>query len=345
MIMKIKTWTAVFVIFLFALQVVGQPKNISEKEFFLEEKPIEMNLSTDIKGLLSEKSTLNYVNAEISCKMPDNTVMEGQVKIKPRGKFRKDNCRSAPLTINFKNETSKAFSKLGTLKMVVGCTMKTDDDEDLLQEYLVYKMYNILTDKSFRVRLLRVNFNDTKGKIKSFSQYAFLIEDIDDMAKRTQCKKKEKVIYSHDNINREQGTFVYLFQYMIGNTDWSIPFYHNIKMMVDKKDTLSKPYPVAYDFDITGFVNPSYGGPPPGLGIESVTQRLYRGYKRSVEEIEAAAQVFLAKKDSIKTLINNFEPLSARSKKEMNNFLEPFFDEISSKKNLKRTFVDNALVQ
>ncbi len=345
MIMKIKTWTAVFVIFLLAQQVVGQQKSINDKEFFTEEKPVEMNLSTDIKALLAEKTSLNYVNAQITCKMPDSTVLEGQVRIKPRGHFRKDNCRSAPLSVNFKNETSKPFSKLGALKMVVGCNMKGDDDEDLLQEYLVYKMYNILTDKSFRVRLLRVNYNDTKGKIKSYSQYAFLIEDMDDLAKRNQCKKKENVLYSHDNINREQATFVYLFQYMIGNTDWSIPFYHNIKLMVDRKDTLSKPFPVAYDFDITGFVNPSYGGPPPGLGIESVTQRLYRGYKRSTEEIEAAAKVFLDKKDSIYSLINNFEPLNARSKKEMIKFLDDFFDEISSKKNLKRTFVDNALVQ
>ena len=343
--MKYKKWFAIVVLFIFAHHSIAQTKKIDEKKFFREEQPVEMKLSTDIKGLLSEKKELNYVNASIICMFPDSTVAEGQVQIKPRGHFRKDNCRLAPLTINFKNEGAPAFSKLGALKMVVGCGSKNADDQNLLKEYLVYKIYNILTDMSFRVRLLHVNYHDTKDKVKPYSQYAFLMEDMDGLAKRNKCTKKEKVRYSHDFIHREQATLVYLFQYMIGNTDWSIPYYHNIKLMVDKKDTLSRPYPVAYDFDITGLVNPSYAVTTPDLGIESVTQRLYRGHKRTLEEIETALKIFLEKKDAIYSLINDFNFLNTGSKKAMLSFLNEFFDEIDNKKNLKRIFVDNALVQ
>jgi len=343
--MKYKKWVAIVIFFIFGSPCMAQIKKIDEKKFFRDEQPVEMKLSTDIKSLLLEKTALNYVNASIYCRFPDSTVAEGQVRIRPRGHFRKDNCRLTPLTINFKNEGSQVFSKLGTLKMVVGCGVRSMDDQALLKEYLVYKIYNLITDMSFRVRLLYVNYHDTRGKVKPYSQYAFLIEDQDDLAKRSKCKKIEKVRFSHDLIQRDQATLVYLFQYMIGNTDWSIPYYHNIKLIVDKNDTLSKPYPVAYDFDMTGLVNPRYGEPHPDLGLKNLTDRLYRGHKRSVEEIEAAVKIFLEKKEAIYSLIKNCIYLNNGSKKEMTSFLDGFFDEIENKKGLKKIFVDNALAQ
>ena len=343
--MKYKEWVAIVTFFVVTCPCIAQVKKIDEKKFFGDELPVQMKLSTDIKSLLLEKTNLNYVNASISCMFPDSTVADAQVRIKPRGHFRKDNCRLTPISINFKNEGSKAFSKLGTLKMVVGCGPKDIDNQALLKEYLVYKIYNLLTDMSFRVRLLHVNYHDTRGKVKPYTQYAFLMEDMDELAKRNKCKKKENVRYPHDFVNREQTTLVYIFQYMIGNTDWSIPYYHNIKMMLDKADTLSKPYPVAYDFDMNGLVNPRYGEPHPDLGIKTLRQRLYRGHKRSLEEIEKSLNIFLEKKEAIYSLINGFSFLNNGSKKEMTTFLDGFFDEIENTKDMQRIFVDNALVQ
>ncbi len=343
--MKYKKWIAIAILLILACPGIAQTKKIEEKKFFRDELPVQMKLSTDIKSLLLEKTNLKYVNASISCMFPDSTVAEGQVRIKPRGHFRKDNCRLTPISINFKNEGSQVFSKLGALKMVVGCGPGDVDEQTLLKEYLVYKIYNLLTDMSFRVRLLHVDYHDTRGKVKPYTQYAFLLEDMDDLAKRNKCKKKENVRYPHHYIQREQATLVYLFQYMIGNTDWSVPYYHNIKMMVEKADTLSKPYPVPYDFDMTGLVNPRYGQPPPDMGLKYLTQRLYRGYKRSLEEIETAIKIFLDKKEAIYSLITEFEFLNNAGKKQMTAFLNGFFDDISDKKDLKYIFVDNALGQ
>ncbi len=191
---------------------------------------------------------------------------------------------------------------------------------------------------------MHVNYNDTKGKVKPWTQYAFFIEDIDDMAKRNKCRKKEEVNYAHHNLDRNHAAFVYLFQYMIGNTDWSMPFYHNIKLIVDRKDTMSRPYPVAYDFDMTGLVNPPYGGGNPELGQEKLTDRLYRGYHRSFEEIEAVAKIFCQKEEAIYSLINNFTLLSNKNKNDMLAFIGDFFTQVKNKKRLKNICVDNALV-
>ena len=341
--MKSKKWIIAIVFLFLAQLIIAQPKPIDDKEFFKDDRIIEMKLSTDIKGLLAEKKDMNFVGATVSFKFKDGTVAEGPVKIRPRGNFRKAQCRLASLMIDFKNPASPAFSKFGTIKMVGGCGFTASNEQYLLKEYLVYKMYNMLTDLSFRVRLLHVNYFDTKAKVKSYDQYAFLIEDVDDLAKRHKFQEKENTRYSPIGMRREESTMFFLFQYMIGNTDWSIPFYHNVKLLVDKKDTMSMPYPIAYDFDISGLVNPPYGAPPPELGIEHLTQRLYRGYERSMDEIELAVKPFLEKEEAFYAMINNFDLLTAGSKKEMLNFLKEFYSTIKSKKELKTIFVDNAL--
>ena len=150
-------------------------------------------------------------------------------------------------------------------------------------------------------------------------------------------------MYSHNALNREQTTFVYLFQYMIGNTDWSMPYYHNIKLLVDRKDTFSRPFPVAYDFDMTGIVNPPYGEANSLLENENLTERLYRGYPRSIEELEATANIFLQKEEAIYSLIKNFSLLTDKNKKEMTDFLRDFFEDIKNKKKLKSIFIEKAL--
>mgnify|MGYP006167593719 FL=1 len=342
-IMERKKWIIAIVFLLLAEFTSAQSKPIDDKEFFKDDKIIEVKLATDIRGLLAEKKDLNYIGATTSFKFQDGTVASGPVQVTPRGNFRKNQCRMASLMINFKNPASPVFSKLGTLKLVGGCNATAGSEQYLLKEYLVYKMYNMLTDLSFRVRLIHVNYSDTRDKIKAYDQYAFLIEDVDDLAKRNKCQEKENNLYSPASMRRDEATLFFLFQYMIGNTDWSIPYYHNVKLLVDKKDTLSFPYPIAYDFDICGLVNPPYGTPPPELGIAHLTERLYRGYMRSTEEIEIAVKPFLEKEEAFYSLINNFDLLTPKSKKDMISFLKEFYADIKSTKERKRIFVDNAI--
>lgn len=341
--MKSKKWLIVGFLFCFVQFGFGQKTIVDDKKFFEEEEPVEMEVYVDVRDLLAQKTNLNYVYATINCKFPDGKIVDGQVRIKPRGHSRKELCKLSSLTFDFKNDDYPAFSKLGTLKMVGGCNTTEKDEQYLLKEYLVYKIYNQLTDMSFRVRLVHVNYHDTKDKVKPWSQYAFFLEDTDDMAKRNKCRKKEGVSYSHQHFNRAQASFVYLFQYMIGNTDWSMPFHHNIKILVDRKDTNSFPYPVAFDFDQTGLVNPPYGDGNRALGLEKLTDRQYRGYQRSMEEIEATANIFLQKEEAIFSLIQNFNLLSNKNKTEMVDFLSVFFTEIKNKKKLKSICIDKAL--
>lgn len=204
-------------------------------------------------------------------------------------------------------------------------------------------MYNLLSPKSFRVRLIKMNYEDTKGKKKQMSQFAFFIEDIKAMAKRNHCKEYTKTKLTTEQTNREQMTMVAVFQYMIGNTDWAVPVLHNIRLMYPKNDSTVAPYAVPYDFDFAGLVNADYAIPSPDLPeIETVRQRLYRGFPRSMGELQAVFAVYNEQKDKIYDLINKFDLLTQSNRKDMIGYLDDFYKTINNPNEIQKVFIDNA---
>ena len=135
---------------------------------------------------------------------------------------------------------------------------------------------------------------------------------------------------------------VSIFEYFIGNTDWSVPNNHNIKLIFDRKNDAALPFPVAYDFDYCGLVDASYAIPNEVIGTEKVTERVYRGFPRTAEEIQTILNVFRNKKDSIYSLINNFSLLNEKARKVMTNYLDDFYKTIDNSSQVKAIFIDNA---
>ncbi len=164
----------------------------------------------------------------------------------------------------------------------------------------------MITDRSFRVRILNLNYQDSSGKKKTITQHAFLLEDFKQVAKRNNSENWTGKKIATEASDRRQTTIVSVFEYMIGNTDWAIPVSHNIKLLHSKSDSLSRPYAVPYDFDYSGFVNTNYAAPDERLGIANVRERLYRGFPRSMEELNDVLAIFNKQKANIYAAINNF---------------------------------------
>jgi hypothetical protein len=320
----------------------GQNK-VNRGRFFEEEKLVTMDLTTDLKRLVITKKANDYQAATVTLHFPDSSVITAPIRLTARGEFRRQNCFVPSIKLDF-TDTSKTSSlySLKKLKLVVGCGTKHEDEKLLLKEYLVYKIYNLLTDMSFRVRLLNINYTDTRGKIKPYRQYGFVIEDVDDMARRNKCREVEKVPYKQERTDRQQMTLVAIFQYMIGNTDWAVPPYHNIKLIRHAKDSISFPYVVPYDFDFCGVVNAEYATPAENLEIKSVTQRLYRGFPRNMEEIQRALDVFRGKKEDIKKLVMGFDLLETRERRDVLNYLDEFYTTIEDRYQVQRIFINEA---
>ncbi len=321
---------------------VSQAQKIDSVKFFAEEGIIDMTLTTDIAQMQKEKGEDMFQEATVSLRFPDSSLIEEPVKVAPRGHFRREYCNIPPIMMDFSNAGSPRLSPLGKLKLVIGCGTNGNDEQLLLKEYLIYKIYNLLEDKSFRVRLVKVNYRDSRGKVRSFSQYAFLIEDDKDMAIRNNCIKKPKAQYLTESTDRALMTKVAVFEYLISNGDWSVPANHNIRLIYDKFNAAALPYAVPYDFDHSGFVNASYATPNELLGTETVKERAYRGFPRAMDELQLTFDIFRSKKESIFSLINNFALLQSRNKKELISYLEEFYSTINDKRQVQNIFIDNA---
>ncbi|MEO7923180.1 MAG: hypothetical protein ABIR30_05835 [Chitinophagaceae bacterium] len=336
-----KKITGILPILLLCSQLVAG-QLIDSVKFFTDEQLIEMTITTDIKALQSEKKMDVFQDADVTMRFTDSTVINGKVSVGARGHFRREFCTIPPLMLNFRGPAASRLSSLGKLKLVIGCGTKSDDEQLILKEYLVYKMYNILEKKSFRARLLRVTYNDSRSKVKSYTQYAFLLEDDADMARRNGCVKKDKLQFLTESTNRDLMTMVAVFEYMISNGDWSVPNNHNTKLIFEKNIPAALPYVVPYDFDHSGFVNAGYALPNELLGTESVTERVYRGFPRTMEELESVFEEFRKHKEKIYSLIMNFSLLKERTRKEAVDYLEDFYKTINNKSQVKTIFIDNA---
>ena len=318
------------------------PAKIDRLRFFTDDKPVDITIATDFKNMHSEKVKGTYQGATITLHLPDSDTITEDIRLYARGEFRRKYCSTPGIMLNFKNNTSPKLSGLKKLKLVSACSASMPDERLLLEEYLVYKMYNLLTDMSFKVRLARVTYKDSRSRAKEYSQYAFLIEDIDDMASRNHCKAVKDRRFLTEQTNRSQMTLMALFQYMIGNTDWAVPNGHNIKFLVPVTDTLAQPYVVPYDFDYAGLINAYYAAPAEGLPIERVTERYYMGFPRTLAELQQILQVFRDQKENMYKLINDYDYISKKDRDIILKFVDEFYDAISSKSRVQYLFMDGA---
>jgi hypothetical protein len=311
-------------------------------KLFKDDVPIQMTLTTDIRQLTGEKEKAEFQKAIVTLKLPDSTLVKEEIELRARGNFRREYCYIPSLMLNFKTAETNRTASLEKMKMVCTCRMGNEFEELVLKEYLSYKIFNLLTDMSFRVRLVSMTFMDSEGKKKPISQYGFMIEDVDDMAKRNNCKELELKKLQTEASDRKYMTKVALFEYMIGNTDWSVPGDHNIKLLQQRDVPNARPYAVPYDFDFSGLVDAPYAIPDELLGTTSVTERVYRGFPRSMEELQEEIKVFNDKKAEIYKLIKEFQLLSKRSKDGMIKYLDDFYKTISDPRTIKKEFIDNA---
>ena len=326
-----------------AANVTYAQQTVDKKKFFRDSSVINATLTLNIKKLMAKKAKEGYLfPASFSCKLNDSLEINDHINAEVRGHFRRSYCYVPPLKLIFKNDHANAFYHLKELKLVSNCMPTNDDDQNLLKEYLIYKFYNLITERSFRVRLLNLSIRDSSGKRTPITEHAFLLEDVRELAKRNATDDWTERNFNTEATDRRQMTMVAFFEYMIGNTDWSIPKSHNVKLLHSNVDSLSRPFVVPYDFDFSGLVNTNYSFPSEKLAIESVQQRLYRGYVRTPDEIREMIGIFNDLKPKMYATINNFSLLQNATKKDMIRYLDQFYETINDPEAVKETFITNA---
>lgn len=320
----------------------GQSSYEAREAYLNDTSCINATLVTNMGRIFSHSNHGDITYGHFISVGPDGKKTDDQIMLEIRGHFRQGYCYVPPLKLKFNYRDSAALGFLKSLKMVSECKVSADNEQNLLKEYLIYKMYNLFTPLSFHDRLVHLTFEDSAGKKKPITEHAFLLEDIADVAKRNNCLAWKEKKLNTELTDRRQMTIVALFEFMIGNTDWAVSVNHNTRLVVLARDTFSKPFVVPYDFDYSGLVNTDYAAPDEKLEIENVTQRLYRGFARTMPELEAALDTFRLLKNDIYAIINHCSGLTQKNKETMTGYLDGFYDVINNKRFVKSLFIDNA---
>ena len=259
------------------------------------------------------------------------------IRVKTRGHYRKQKgiCTMPPLLLDFAQEKVKnsLFANQQKLKLIVSCA----GDDYVIKEYLVYKLYNLITGKSFRNRLALVTFEDSAHRRKTETHYCFLLEDEKEMAARNGCFviKKQMVNMRATNLNEFRKMAV--FQYLAGNTDWGVSFLQNIVLIT--KDSLMAPYTVPYDFDQAGIVDAPYAIPHPELDIPSVRMRLYRGFcENDLNNFSSTFALFNQLKPEIYKVYDSCSSVSSGYLKYVKRYLDAFYKTINNAREIKTEF-------
>jgi len=234
------------------------------------------------------------------------------------------------------------FEGQNRLKLVTPCQDNRDDYQRyILDEYLAYRILNLLTPASFRVRLVEITYEDVNGRYEARTKMAFVIESDEAMAERNRSVFLEVPQMHPVMADGDQSVLMGMFNYMIGNLDWSAVFFHNAVVMRTED---GRHLTVPYDFDFSGLVNARYATVPPQLAdrVRRVRQRLYREFCRPQLLHERVAPVFNAQRDAITQLYQTFpyyaEPDHAE---DALDFLEEFWEVIDDPRQFQRRILSD----
>jgi len=287
---------------------------------FSSDDDLNIQLTAEFRLLSSQRDKTRLYPGQLKV----NNI-EVPVDIRVRGNFRlkKETCRFPPLSVDFKKNKDlkdSPFAKQQDLKLVVQCKPGKVYLSYLRAEFLTYKALNMLTDMSYRVRWVEVTYTDQATGKQTGTRSAFFVEKKKRVAKRNGLKTvKGHVRIAPEELKANQAALLDLFQFIIGNTDYSLirstdptDCCHNAKLLRTKEGIY---VPGIYDFDNTGLVNASYAQVSPELRIRKVTNRLYRGYCRDAAVMSAAREQLLSNQEKILALFTEDAKLGKRRKR------------------------------
>ncbi|MFN4000120.1 hypothetical protein [Algoriphagus sp.] len=333
-----KTWKKV----IFSIAVIFTVGNycFAQKEgLFDSEEILEITLKGDVRALFANtKGEAEYFGFTLGYSDNYRNPNSIPLRVKTRGHFRREMniCDYPPLLLNFakENVANTIFSSQDKVKLVMPCR----GEKYVMREYLTYKIYNQLTPNSFKVRLVRLTVLNETDSGKSYEPFlGFLIEEEEQMAQRVKMASLDKDLVKPESVVKDDFLRMAVFQYLIGNTDWSVQYRQNIKLISSSEGT--DLIAVPYDFDHAGIVRAPYAKPAPELKLATITDRRYRGYCIDDMRIfEKTFEEFKAKKEAIYALYSESELLDDKYIKSTIKFLDGFYTTLSNPKRAKFDF-------
>ena len=299
---------------------------------------LELTLTTDLPTLLGDKMDgAPWRPARIAITDSAGAPLDLPVRVRTRGRWRLEHCQFPPLRLNFVKDSVRrtTFATQDRPKLATHCRPNREYEQYLLHEYLLYRTYALVTPMSFRARLARVTYVDATGGAQPRTHWGVLLEDPDALAERLEGELFEAGVIQ-ENLDPDAAVVMGLFQFLIGNTDWSAPGPHNIETIrLDSTRFVAVPY----DFDWSGAVNARYAKPNPILGTSSVRTRVWRGVCPRGASLRSAIALFNERRPAITALYEGFEPLEEDARRRVLRYFDEFYEIINDPQEVDRQIV------
>jgi len=312
------------------------------RRLFQDSDPLPFTLTADFKAVNKDRNpaSTRRFPGKLSIVSEDGQPRSIPVTLRTRGHSRLvHNCDFVPIRVDFPKEDVKGtpLESHGALKLGTHCYDSKEYEQYTLREYLAYRLFNLFTPRSFRVRLARATYVDSNRGKTLATRYAMFLESEGDVARRLEGRIAELPRTLFRNLDSESLTLLMLLEYMIGNTDFSIHALHNVRLVQNQARVL---HPVPYDFDYSGLVNARYAVPSRLLRLKTVQERAYRGPCRTLEELQPFLAAFRAKKADVMAVVDSVPDMDSGARRDAKEYLEEFYSTINHPGTVKRRLVE-----
>ncbi len=323
-------------IFLLLPIIILKSQNVQseQEDLFSDSSLLNIKLYADYDLIFNDRGEYaGYHDAHLLC-VGNNRSYEFDVELRTRGHFRnkKDICNFPPLRINFKKKHIEGtiFEGSDKIKLVTHCN--SDDPEanqNVMTEYLIYRIYNLFTDYSFRVRAAKISYVDINETTNAIIQYAFFIEKTNMIEERTGSPEFEADCFNYNFFDKPHFAVFSLFQFLIGNTDWSATIMQNVKLLYDQR----KGYfiPVPYDFDLCQWVSASYASDYRDTESTVSREPFIKGYCQDYDDFKNAIEEYNKKREKIYNLVSGFDYIDKKKKNKLLSHIHDFYLVINDK--------------
>jgi hypothetical protein len=307
-------------------------KPFAPSALFASDSVIAVTLVADFGAVFADRDTLHPKRhpGELRVAGGKHGTKALPVELHTRGHFRlrREQCNFPPLRVLFdKNTKNTPFDDQDGLKLVTHCSNGSREHEQyVLREFLAYRAHALVTPGSFRARLARVRYVPAKDTTKAFERWGFFLESEQELARRLGGRIMPARNARYQDLP-DSAVALSLWQYFLGNTDWSLAALHNVRLVQlarDAGDVIAVPY----DFDHAGWADTRYATAYARLGIRSVRERLWRGPCPSVEAVRAAAEPFLAQRSALEQLPRSLPGIEDGWAEQTERYVKAFFDEL-----------------
>jgi hypothetical protein len=337
---------AVLLLVTTAFQLPAQQDSVKKIKpptpLFASDDPISIQLTADFKAIFKDRDTTEqkWHPAAFTWKAGADSG-SAAVELTTRGHFRlkSSTCSFPMLRVRFPKDSTKPnplkgtlFEKQSSIKLSTHCKSGNSRLEQVThQEFLVYRTFNALTDSSFRVRFATATYVDPAEKAPVTAP-SFFVEDDGDVADRMGMKKFGNIGAKFDDVELAPGSLMAVFFYFVGNTDWSLPYLHNVELFTWNGRYVSVPF----DFDWSGVVSAPYARPDARLGTATVRERVWRGPCWPREVIDAAIKRIVGAKETIYGRYRAHPGLDPKLLKESLEYYDDFYKLVSDPRDVDR---------